>query len=361
MNVKELRRAIEHLADSAPTAIEIGGTLKPLVVEDRNGTAVMLEEKISTGPNPDPPKPPTSQRRKPWGLFALQAGGQSQTDRSFPRGGMLISLNELKDSDLTGKTIRFQYDHVYDRNKKQWIESGWKQIADDIATVHKADKIYTLLAMSGELPVNAESLDIYNRIDIEVARRFLSDNRFAQYHVTGVSNPGASEELHWNTGMSQTNIDAMIARVKHARKHLPGVTLAFPIGGGPRNEASIRKILEGIKDVDDIILKHNALMAWKANNPATNTFDKWANISQNKFLVECCKKYPNIRMGFEMARASVYNLPGTNLPAQGSRDINDSIRQGVNQIKRAGEDPTKTYIAIYGPDIPTIKASTLTE
>lgn len=318
--VGDLRHAIEDFPATAPAFVEQNGVARPLAVVARDGAAI-----ITVKPDTPTPQPPGPTAKGPFGYFALQPGSE---DVRPANSGRRISEAELRLAKVAGLTIRF---------RPQWVSVNgrwdWSFVDSCVQRCERTGDRFTLLLMGGgQNPTSEQSLIFYEQAAQQLAARYENHPLCAGPHITGCSNPGTSEELHWDRPMPAAVIAAnkrlIDAWCSAFDKHI----CLLAVSG--KDPAAMRQLIDyaQAKHPGRVLIKHNSLKQ-----------STLLSASHNQLIVYAGKK--GMPVGFEMVG------PAGDVQRFGPGGIMAGVNKGKELLRSAGLDPEKAYYAIYGPDL----------
>lgn len=319
-NVGDLRHALEDYPASAPAYVETPAGVKPATVEARDGAAVIVPK----GSEPEPPGPPTT-ARKPFGYFALQPGSE---DVRPANSGRRISEADLRRPLVAGLTIRF---------RPQWISVNGRWdfsfVDSCVQRCERTGDAFTLLLMGGgSNPTSESNISFYEQAAKQLAERYERHPLCAGTHITGCSNPGTSEELHWDRPMPAAAIAANKRLIDAWCNSFDKHVCLLAVSG--KDAAAMRQLIDyaQAKHPGRVLIKHNSLKQSTSLSAA-----------HNQLIVYAGKK--GMPVGFEMVG------PAGDAQRFGPGGIMAGVNKGKELLRGAGLDPEKAYYAIYPPDL----------
>lgn len=272
------------------------------------------------------PSPPTD-TRMPFGYFALQPGAHDPPDNMGPpTGSRLISVAELSHPNVVGLTIR--------------MRPGWDYVPfaeQCVNTCEQANRLFTLLMIAGgsQTPWDPAHKQIYINAADKLSDAFDGHPLLAGVHVTGGSNPGTSEELHWKKPMPRQAVALNKELIEVWHNAFPDYIKLLAIGGGAPDE--MREIITHggvVCGEDRFLVKHNSMKANTEVNATHNQIVKQA--AADGYLA-----------GFEM-------VCGTNDYVRfGSKNPMDGVNKGKQVL--APYSPQKAYWAMYPEDLDALQ------
>jgi hypothetical protein len=320
--VADLRHALDDFPATAQAYVDQNGVDKPLAVRTRGDGAALIVAKPDT---PTPPDQPSA--KPPYGYFALQPGAHAPPgDLSPPKGTRLVSEADLRRGLVAGLTIRF---------RPTWISvNGRWDFSFVDSCVQRCERTgdrFTLLLMGGGSNPTAESnLNFYEQAAQQLANRYENHPLCAGAHITGCSNPGTSEELHWERPMPAAAIAANKRLIDAWCKSFDKHVCLLAVSG--KDPAAMKQIIDYAQawHPGQVLIKHNSLKSSTS-----------LSAEHNQLIVYAGKK--GMPVGFEMVG------PAGDVARFGPGGIMAGVNKGKELLRGAGLDPEKAYYAIYPP------------